>query len=146
LLIFIISDDLSTVSNFNDNSGAIKISPNEVVNFTFALDDFGTGFSSLTHIRDYPIDCLKVDCSFIQKMQNDPSIYSIVQAIGLLAPNLSLGLIAEGIETPEQEELLLQFGYNIGQGFLFEQAIDANQVVSILKQGQAYLESHYSMS
>ncbi|MDH2633834.1 EAL domain-containing protein [Acinetobacter nosocomialis] len=111
-----------------------------------ALDDFGTGFSSLTHIRDYPIDCLKVDCSFIQKMQNDPSIYAIVQAIGLLAPNLSLGLIAEGIETPEQEELLLQFGYNIGQGFLFEQAIDANQVVSILKQGQAYLESHYSMS
>ena len=50
-------------------------------------------------------------------MQNDPSIYAIVQAIGLLAPNLSLGLIAEGIETPEQEELLLQFGYNIGQGF-----------------------------
>ncbi len=111
-----------------------------------ALDDFGTGFSSLTHIRDYPIDCLKVDCSFIQKMQHDPSIYAIVQAIGLLAPNLSLGLIAEGIETPEQEELLLQFGYNIGQGFLFESAIDANQVISILKQGQAYLESHYSMN
>ncbi|KAF6705677.1 EAL domain-containing protein [Acinetobacter sp. EKM10A] len=75
-----------------------------------------------------------------------PSIYAIVQAIGLLAPNLSLGLIAEGIETPEQEELLLQFGYNIGQGFLFESAIDANQVISILKQGQAYLESHYSMN
>lgn len=47
-----------------------------------ALDDFGTGFSSLTHIRDYPIDSLKVDCSFIQKMQHDPSIYAIVQAIG----------------------------------------------------------------
>ncbi|MCG6641378.1 hypothetical protein GHT90_18475 [Acinetobacter baumannii] len=45
-----------------------------------------------------------------------------------------------------QEELLLQFGYNIGQGFLFESAIDANQVISILKQGQAYLESHYSMN
>lgn len=88
-----------------------------------ALDDFGTGFSSLTHIRDYPIDCLKVDCSFIQKMQHDPSIYAIVQAIGLLAPNLSLGLIAEGIETPEQEELLLQFGYNIGQGFYLNQLL-----------------------
>ncbi|MDD9317384.1 putative bifunctional diguanylate cyclase/phosphodiesterase [Acinetobacter lactucae] len=109
-----------------------------------ALDDFGTGFSSLTHIRDYPIDSLKVDCSFIQKMQHDPSIYAIVQAIGLLAPNLSLGLIAEGIETPEQEELLRQFGYSIGQGFLFESAIDSNQVISILKQNRPYLESHYN--
>ena len=57
-----------------------------------ALDDFGTGFSSLTHIRDYPIDSLKVDCSFIQKMQHDPSIYAIVQAIGLLAQIYHSGL------------------------------------------------------
>lgn len=98
-----------------------------------ALDDFGTGHSSLAHLRDYPVNCLKIDRSFVMCIENDPQIRAIIAAIGQLGPSLSLDIIAEGVETIPQKEALIEAGCSIGQGFLYSQAIAANEVEDILK-------------
>lgn len=87
-----------------------------------ALDDFGTGFSSLSHLRDFPIDKVKIDGSFVQKMCSDHQSRLIVQALIGMAKNLGIKVIAEGIETEEQRTLLLEMGCYYGQGFLFSPA------------------------
>ena len=100
-----------------------------------ALDDFGTGHSSMTHLRDYPVDCLKIDYNFVNRINEEKSINAIVEGIAKLGPILSLDVIAEGIETREQLESLKNFGCKYGQGFLFSKAICADQAVQIIKQG-----------
>ena len=87
-----------------------------------ALDDFGTGFSSLSHLRDFPIDKVKIDGSFVQKMCSEHQTRLIVQALIGMAKNLRIEVIAEGIETEEQRSLLLQMGCYYGQGFLISPA------------------------
>lgn len=102
------------------------------VGVRIALDDFGIGHSSLTHLHDYPVDSLKIDCGFVHRMNSELPIHAIVQGISQLGPILSLDIIAEGIETEEQLESLKQVGCNLGQGFLFSRAIDASTVVKML--------------
>ena len=87
-----------------------------------ALDDFGTGFSSLSHLRDFPIDKVKIDGSFVQKMCSERQTRLIVQALIGMAKNLDIEVIAEGIETEEQRDLLMQMGCYYGQGFLISPA------------------------
>ena len=101
-----------------------------------ALDDFGTGHSSLAHLRDYPIDCLKIDRSFISRMESEPSIRAIIQAVATLGPSLQLDLVAEGVENIRQRELLLQAGCLLGQGFLYAPALPALAVAQRLRQAQ----------
>lgn len=108
------------------------------VGIRIALDDFGTGHSSLTHLHDYPVDSLKIDCGFVHRMNSELPIHAIVQGISQLGPILSLDIIAEGIETEEQLESLKQVGCSLGQGFLFSRAIDASHVVEML--GENYLQ------
>lgn len=96
-----------------------------------ALDDFGTGFSSLSHLRDFPIDKVKIDGSFIQKMCSDHQSRLIVQALIGMARNLGKEVIAEGIETVEQRDLLLQMGCSYGQGFLFSPAETASRLAML---------------
>lgn len=99
-----------------------------------ALDDFGTGFSSLTHLRDFPIDKVKIDGSFVQKISSDHQSRLIVQALIAMAKNLGKEVIAEGIETEEQRDHLLQMGCDYGQGYLFGPAVKASQL-KLLKLG-----------
>ncbi|WP_168400121.1 sensor domain-containing protein [Acinetobacter indicus] len=98
-----------------------------------SLDDFGTGHSSLTHLRDYPVDSLKIDCDFVNRINSDKSIQAIVEAIIKLGPVLSLDIIAEGIETKEQFETLKQFGCHFGQGYLFSNAVNQDEAKQMLK-------------
>ncbi len=84
-----------------------------------ALDDFGTGYSSLSHLRDFPVDVVKIDRSFIQRMADNQEISAIVSAVIGLADSLSLEVVAEGIETELQRQLLRQKGCSHGQGYLF---------------------------
>ena len=84
-----------------------------------ALDDFGTGFSSLSHLRDFPIDKVKIDRSFVAKICTDHQDRLIVQALIAMGNNLNIEVIAEGVETEEQRALLLQMGCTYGQGYLF---------------------------
>lgn len=75
-----------------------------------ALDDFGTGYSSLSHLRDFPVDVVKIDQSFIRTIVVDPEIAAIVSAVIDLGSNLGLTVVAEGVETSEQRNLLVQKG------------------------------------
>ncbi|MEE4537165.1 MAG: EAL domain-containing protein [Erythrobacter sp.] len=83
-----------------------------------ALDDFGTGFSSLTHLRDYPIDMVKIDKSFVQSLCSDHQSRLIVQAMIAMARSLDIKVVAEGIERDEQRDLLMHMGCRYAQGFL----------------------------
>jgi EAL domain-containing protein (putative c-di-GMP-specific phosphodiesterase class I) len=85
------------------------------------LDDFGTGYASLTHLREIPVDALKIDRSFIQDLFGDTGNDSapIVSAIIKLGQGLGKTVVAEGIETERQAEFLRQHGCSAGQGYLF---------------------------
>ncbi len=93
-----------------------------------ALDDFGTGFSSLSHLRDFPINKVKIDQSFVQTMSSQQESRLIVQAIIGMAASLGLAVIAEGVETEEQRDRLFRMGCAYAQGFLFSPALDLSQV------------------
>lgn len=95
---------------------------------TIALDDFGTGYASLTHLKRFPVDVLKVDQSFVRDLATDGDDAAIVRAIMGLGKGLGLSVIAEGIETREQAALLIGCGCELGQGYLFGKAIPACDV------------------
>ena len=100
-----------------------------------ALDDFGTGHSSLSHLRDFPVDVLKIDRSFVSRMLSKPRMLAIVQAITKLGPSLSLDIVAEGVETPEQLHALRDAGCEFGQGYLFGKAMQASEIGRRLTTG-----------
>lgn len=108
-----------------------------------ALDDFGTGFSSLSHLRDFPINKVKIDKSFVQGMASEQQSKFIVKAIIGMAKTLRKEVIAEGVESEEQRSLLLQMGCRVAQGFLFSPALDLGQITlrshqnSSLRRGKA---------
>jgi diguanylate cyclase (GGDEF)-like protein/PAS domain S-box-containing protein len=95
---------------------------------TVSLDDFGTGCSSLSHLRDFPVDVVKIDKSFVQQMTEDSEIAAIVAAVIDLANSLSIEVVAEGVETPAQLELLRIMGCRIAQGHLFGAATAADTI------------------
>ncbi len=88
------------------------------------LDDFGTGYSSLTHLQRFPIDCLKIDASFIAGLGGGGKDEAIVAAIVGLAQSLNKRVVAEGVETPEQLDHLRRLGCRGAQGFLFWKAVE----------------------
>jgi diguanylate cyclase (GGDEF)-like protein/PAS domain S-box-containing protein len=93
-----------------------------------ALDDFGTGYSSLGYIRRFPIDTIKIDQSFVRGLPLDVESTAIIRAILSMGESLRLKVVAEGIETPEQEELLRFAGCREGQGYLFGKPASANVI------------------
>ena len=95
---------------------------------SIALDDFGTGFSSLSHLRDFPISKVKIDQSFIQNICDKHESRMIVQALIAMGRSLGIEVIAEGIETDAQKSLLTQMGCRLGQGFLFSPAQSASRL------------------
>ena len=96
------------------------------------VDDFGTGYSSLGYLSSLQVDRLKIDRSFVAAM-NDPNRLRIVRTIATLAHDLGKGLVAEGIETPDQLARLRAMGCEFGQGWLFARAMDAAQAEALLE-------------
>ena len=98
-----------------------------------ALDDFGTGFASLSHLKHFPVDIIKIDRSFINHLQVDEQDGAIVYALIGLASALKLEVVAEGIETSAQRDFLQALGCTTGQGYLFGRAAPRESVESLLK-------------
>lgn len=92
---------------------------------SISIDDFGTGYSSLSYLRKLPIDCLKIDRSFIQDIQEDYSNSEIAQAIISLSQSLKLQVIAEGVEEEYQKAFLMENGCDHMQGYLFSKPLAA---------------------
>ncbi|MGA0562161.1 putative bifunctional diguanylate cyclase/phosphodiesterase [Ancylobacter sp. VNQ12] len=93
--------------------------------FSIALDDFGTGHASLTHLRRLPIDTIKIDRTFVAEMEQSGADRAIVHAVAVLGRELSMHVLAEGIETEGQRAALAALGCDFGQGFLFGHPMDA---------------------
>lgn len=98
-----------------------------------ALDDFGTGFASLTHLKQFPVDIIKIDRSFIAGVVTNPDDATIVRALIGLGRNLGIETVAEGIETIEQASFLRRHGCDLAQGFFYGGALPANQVPSLVR-------------
>jgi diguanylate cyclase (GGDEF)-like protein len=100
-----------------------------------AIDDFGTGYSSLSYLKHFTVDTLKIDKTFIDRLNHDVADAAIVQAIITLARTLKMHSVAEGVETEAQLRLLQTLGCDFGQGFLFAQPLPSDVAGSLLANG-----------
>jgi diguanylate cyclase (GGDEF)-like protein/PAS domain S-box-containing protein len=98
-----------------------------------ALDDFGTGYSSLAYLKKFAIAYLKIDQSFIHNLARGNQDHALCDAMITMAHRLSIEVIAEGVETPEQRDLLLESGCDYGQGFLFSRPVSGDELMALLK-------------
>ncbi|MEU4426132.1 EAL domain-containing protein [Actinoplanes sp. NPDC024001] len=100
-----------------------------------ALDDFGTGHSSLGLLRTCPVDTIKVDKSFVDGLGGTPQQEAIVTALAGIAATMQLDLVAEGVETAEQAQRLVELGYPHAQGFHFARPMPADSIDAMVEQG-----------
>ncbi|RYE64721.1 MAG: phosphodiesterase [Oxalobacteraceae bacterium] len=110
-----------------------------------ALDDFGTGYASLTHLQQFPVNVLKIDRSFISKLDGTkgPEL-AIVQGVIDIARRMNIETVAEGVETEVQARDLLELGCDIGQGFLFSRPIAADRLSVFLALGPNQDRNNFS--
>lgn len=102
-----------------------------------SIDDFGTGYSSLYYLKNMPISTLKVDRSFIMNITNDQDDAQIVETIILMAKNLGIGVVAEGVETREQLEMLKAFGCELIQGYYYARPMPLDDLMEFLKKSRS---------
>ncbi|CAK13078.1 putative signal transduction protein; EAL domain protein [Pseudomonas entomophila L48] len=100
------------------------------------IDDFGTGYCSLAYLQTLPVDCLKIDKAFIDALGHDAASSGVAPHIIRMAHDLHLRVIAEGIESEDQAELLNSEGVNYGQGWLFAHPLNARQFVELITRGR----------
>ncbi len=107
--------------------------------FGLAIDDFGTGHSTLKYLRDFPVDKIKIDQTFVRQLVIDSNDASIIRAIVALSRSMKLDVVAEGIETFMQRDFLLDEGCRVGQGYLLSLPLAAEDFAWLLKRRQKLL-------
>lgn len=125
LLLDISSNVTQQLLNFRD--AGIQVS----------LDDFGTGYSSLSYLKKFDIDYIKIDQSFVRNLEDDSDDLILCEAIIVMAHKLGIKVIAEGIETEEQRNLLTAIDCDYGQGYLFSRPVEAKKLEILLKNNAA---------
>jgi EAL domain-containing protein (putative c-di-GMP-specific phosphodiesterase class I) len=98
-----------------------------------SIDDFGTGYSSLSYLARFPISKLKIDRSFIGEMMTSDETLEVVRTIVILAATLKIDVVAEGVETREQRQILHALNVKYAQGYLFARPMEADQVSEAIK-------------
>ena len=122
----------------NNASGAVdSLVKLHEAGIQFSIDDFGTGYSSLSTLKSFPISSLKIDQSFVRDLSSDNEDDAIVAAIIALGHSLGLNVIAEGVETTAQLDLLRKKGCNEMQGFLFSRPVPAAKMTYLLQSGES---------
>jgi len=101
------------------------------------LDDFGTGSSSLSGLRLFPMDALKIDRALIREMHADRTAADMIEVIIILAHKMNLKIIAEGVETIKQVERLCELGCELGQGYYFSQPLEPKAALQFLRERAA---------
>ncbi len=105
-----------------------------------ALDDFGTGYSSFMYLRQFPVNMIKVDRTFVSSVHEDRASRGIVQAIVSLGRGLGIEVVAEGVETPEQVEVLRELGCEAAQGYFFSRPVDGERLLRMLDHARLPVE------
>jgi len=102
-----------------------------------ALDDFGTGYASLSHLKQFPVDIIKIDRTFVHDLASNPDDPAILQAVLNLGRSLGITTVAEGVETAVQASFLRAQGCDLGQGFLFGMASPSDRIPALIKTWDA---------
>jgi EAL domain-containing protein (putative c-di-GMP-specific phosphodiesterase class I) len=102
------------------------------------MDDFGTGYSSLSYLHRFPVNTLKIDASFVRRMDVDRKEADIIQTIVTLGHSLGMDLIAEGVENQEQRAQLQALGVEYGQGYYFAQPLEASAAEQLIASGRRW--------
>jgi len=123
-----------TETHVMNNPESTIIILNELVKlgFTLSIDDFGTGYSSLFYLKKLPVSKLKIDKSFIDDISQNSDDEAIVHAVILIAKSMNVEVIAEGVETQEQQRFLLAHGCNLTQGYLYSKPLPKKEFVNII--------------
>lgn len=109
------------------------------MNVRLHIDDFGTGYSSLNYLQHFPVDALKIDKSFVHLIYDNKDKFEIVKLIITLAHNLNIHVVAEGVETVEQQRLLNELNCEYFQGYLFSKPLDAQAASDFLREGRSFM-------
>lgn len=129
--------EITEMSMMDYNDDLInKIQEVKDLGLTVAIDDFGTGYSSLGYLKEFPVDTLKIDRTFIVNISEGESGIAMVAAIIALAHALKLKVVAEGVETIEEMEILKQYNCEYVQGYYFSKPLN---VIDITKKMQSEL-------
>jgi EAL domain-containing protein (putative c-di-GMP-specific phosphodiesterase class I) len=107
----------------------------KTIGVRLAIDDFGTGYSSLSYLRDLPIDVVKMDRSFVEGIADSDQSLAVAEGIVQIARTLNLEVVAEGIETEEQRDLLRSMGCHYGQGYLLAMPMPVTQAEELVRSG-----------
>ena len=123
---------------FEDSDQAIKLLRQlRAYGFHLSLDDFGTGYSSLSYLDNLPVDALKIDRSFVNKLEDQFGDHAIIRMIIALAETLKIGVVAEGVETQQQLQLLESMNCKSVQGYFFSKPMPAENATAYLAQHQS---------
>lgn len=122
----------------NDDASMQALAAMREIGVGVAFDDFGTGYASLSSLQRYPLTTLKIDRGFIRDIQSRASDAAITRALVAMSGEMGLRTVAEGIETEEQEAVLLQLGCTQGQGYLYGRPMPASEVIAFLTQADAW--------
>jgi len=117
----------------NSQKSAMALRVLKTMGVSIAIDDFGTGYASLTYVRNFPIDCVKIDQSFVAGMLQNTGDAAIVKTIIEMAHNLNFTVIAEGIESEAQQRALVSEGVDALQGFYYSKPLSVNKMTALLQ-------------